>query len=57
MEDKYALIIKISVIVLGVAFLIFLLKNIIPIIFAIAAGLLLSKLISKLVNEANNKGE
>lgn len=57
MDEKYALIVKIALIVVGIAFLIFLIRTVLPLAIAIAAGIFIYKFICYIINRAKYKGD
>lgn len=57
MDERYAFIIKIAVIVLGIAFLIFLARKVLPIAIGIAAGLFIYKFITEMIKKRKYRGE
>lgn len=57
MDERLAFIIKIAVIVLGMALLISLVKTVLPIAIGIAAGLFIYKFITETVKKKKYRGE
>lgn len=57
MNERLAFIIKIAVIVLGIAFLIFLARTVLPIAIGIAVGLFIYKFITEAIKKRKYRGE
>lgn len=57
MDERLTFIVKIAVIVFGIAFLIFLARTVLPIAIGIAVGLFIYKFITEAVKKRKYRGE